>query len=207
FKDGATAIGTATLGATGSTSITVSTFARGSHSLTAVYGGSPDFQTSTSAAVTQVVNAETATTLPATPHHSRFGQPATPPATVAATGSASIVVSTLAASSHSLTAAYGGSGNFLTSASAAVTQVVNAGGTTTTLTATPSPSTTGQAVTLTATVVAVAPAAGVPAGTVTFSDGAATIGTATLGANGSASIVVSTLAAGSHSLTAAYGGS
>jgi len=235
FKDGATAIGTATLGATGSTSITVSTFARGSHSLTAVYGGSPDFQTSTSAAVTQVVNAETATTLTATPNPSRFGQAVTLTATVAlvvpatgtptgsvrfmdgaatigtatlgANGSASIVVSTLATGSHSLTAAYGGAGNFLASTSTAVTQVVNAGDTTTTLTATPNPSRFGQAVTLTATVAAVAPAAGVPAGTVTFSDGAATIGTATLGANGSASIVVSTLAAGSHSLTAAYGGS
>ena len=235
FKDGATAIGTATLGATESTSITVSTFARGSHSLTAVYGGSPDFQTSTSAAVTQVVNAETATTLTATPNPSRFGQAVTLTATVAlvvpatgtptgsvrfmdgaatigtatlgANGSASIVVSTLATGSHSLTAAYGGAGNFLASTSTAVTQVVNAGDTTTTLTATPNPSRFGQAVTLTATVAAVAPAAGVPTGTVTFSDGAATIGTATLGATGSASIVVSTLAASSHSLTAAYGGS
>ena len=79
--------------------------------------------------------------------------------------------------------------------------------TTTTLTSTPNPSTVGQAVTLTATVRPVAPATGVPTGTVTFRDGAATIGTATLGATGSASISVSTLAAGSHSLTAAYGGS
>jgi len=79
--------------------------------------------------------------------------------------------------------------------------------TTTTLTSTPNPSTVGQAVTLTATVRPVAPATGVPTGTVTFRDGAVTIGTATLGATGSASISVTTLAAGTHSLTAAYGGS
>ena len=79
--------------------------------------------------------------------------------------------------------------------------------TTTSLVTSPNPSKVGQAVTLTATVVTVAPATGVPTGTVTFRDGLTTIGTATLGANGSASIVVSTLAAGSHSLTAAYGGS
>src|SRR5262249_50080288 len=78
--------------------------------------------------------------------------------------------------------------------------------TTTTLTASPNPSTVGQAVTLTATVRPVAPATGTPTGTVTFSNGAATIGTATLGATGTASIVVATLAAGSHSLTAAYAG-
>ena len=79
--------------------------------------------------------------------------------------------------------------------------------TTTTLASTPNPSTVGQAVTLTATVRPVAPATGTPTGTVTFRDGAATIGTATLGATGSASISVTTLAAGSHSLTAAYAGS
>src|SRR5437867_1243163 len=78
--------------------------------------------------------------------------------------------------------------------------------TTTSLTSTPNPSTVGQAVTLRATVSPVAPATGVPDGTVTFRDGAATLATATL-VNGSASFVTSALATGSHSLTAAYGGS
>src|SRR5262249_59430328 len=61
-------------------------------------------------------------------------------------GSASMVVSTLAAGSHSLTAAYGGSLDFLASTSAAVTQVVNKLATTTTLNSTPNPSTVGEAV-------------------------------------------------------------
>src|SRR3989454_7097572 len=78
--------------------------------------------------------------------------------------------------------------------------------TTTSLTSTPSPSTVGQAVTLRATVSPVAPATGVPDGTVTFRDGAATLATATL-VNGSASFVTSALATGSHSLTAVYSGS
>src|SRR5206468_221250 len=237
FMDGTTAIGTATLNATGGASIAVSTLANGNHSLTAVYGGAGNFLASTSAAVTQVVDAETTTTLTTTPNPSTVGQavtltarvvPVAPAtgvptgvvtfrdgattigtATLGATGSASIIVSTLALGNHSLTAVYGGSANFQTSTSAVVTQVVNAvnAATTTTLTATPNPSRFGQGVTLTATVVPVAPATGVPAGVVTFRDGLTTIGTATLGANGSASIVVSTLAAGSHSLTAAYGGS
>src|SRR5207247_1855688 len=233
FKDGAATIGTATLDATGRASIVVSTLANSNHSLTAVYGGGGNFLASTSAAVTQVVNAETTTTLTTSPNPSSLGQAVTLTATVApvapgtgvptgtvtfrdgattigtatlgATGSASIMVSTFAAASHARTAAYGSGGNFQTSTAAAVTQVVNAE-TATTLTATPNPSRFGQAVTLTATVALVVPATGMPTGSVRFMDGAATIGTATLGANGSASIVVSTLATGSHSLTAAYGG-
>src|SRR5438093_539056 len=79
--------------------------------------------------------------------------------------------------------------------------------TTTTLTASPNPSTVGQAVTLTATVRPVAPATGVPTGSVSFRDGATTIETATLDATGTASIVVSTRAARTHSPTAAYAAS
>ena len=50
--------------------------------------------------------------------------------------------------------------------SPAVTQVVNPGNTTTSLTSTPNPSSFGQTVTLSATVNPVAPATGVPTGTV-----------------------------------------
>ena len=42
------------------------------------------------------------------------------------------------------------------------------------------PSVVGQSVTFTATVTAAAPGSGIPAGTVTFKDGASTIGTGTL---------------------------
>ena len=58
--------------------------------------------------------------------------------------------------------------------------------------------------TLTATVTS---AAGVPAGTVTFLDGATVIGTGTLSATGTATLTTSALAAGSHPLTASFGGS
>src|SRR5207245_2780141 len=120
--------------------------------------------------------------------------------------SASPSISTLAAGSHPLTAAYGGSATFAASTSAVVTQIVNApaaAATSTSLTSTPNPSTTGQAVTLSATVTS---AAGVPTGTVTFRDGATVLSTVTL-VNGSASLSTSTLARGSHPLTAAYNGS
>src|SRR5262249_25901055 len=121
-------------------------------------------------------------------------------------GRAALTVATLTMGSHSLTAVYsgGGSGNFLASTSAAVTQVVN-GPTTASLTSTPNPSVSGQTVTLSTTVSPVPPATGVPTGTVTFKDGATSLGTVTL-INGSASLTISTLALGSHSLTAAYNG-
>src|SRR5262249_52931876 len=68
------------------------------------------------------------------------------------------------------------------------------------------PSVVGQAVTFTATVAATAPGAGTPTGTVTFRDGATVLGTGTLDAGGVASFAAAALAAGSHSITAAYGG-
>src|SRR5437867_4492822 len=233
FKDGATTLGTVAL-VNGSASLVTSTLTAGSHSLTASYGGSLEFAVSTSAVRTQTVNpGQTTTTLTSTPNPSLAGQTVTLSTTVTAVapavgvptgtvtfrdgaaawgtvtlvnGNASLTVSTLAVGSHSLTAAYSGGGNFQASTSATVTQTVNQGNTSTSLTSTPNPSNVGQAVTLTATVSAVSPAAGVPTGTVTFRDGATVLGTATL-VNGSASISISTLAAGSHPLTAAYGGS
>jgi len=79
--------------------------------------------------------------------------------------------------------------------------------TSTSLTSTPNPSTVGQAVTLRATVSPAPPATGVPTGTVTFRDGAATIaGSPVTLVNGVATLVTSALATGSHSLTAVYSG-
>ena len=232
FMDGATVLGTATLG-NGSASLVTSTLTTGNHSLTTVYSGSANFNASTSAAVNQVVNSQTTTSLTAPPNPSVFGQAVTLTAVVSpvapgtgvptgtvtfrdgatvlatvtlANGSASFVTSTLAVGSHSLTAAYSGGGNFLASTSATVIDTVNPGSTSTSLSSTPNPSTLGQTVTLSATVSAVAPAVGVPTGTVTFRDGATSLGVVTL-VNGSASLTVSTLTTGSHSLTAAYSGS
>jgi N-acetylneuraminic acid mutarotase len=65
--------------------------------------------------------------------------------------------------------------------------------------------TQGSSVTLTATVT---PATGsaTPTGTVTFYDGSTALGTGAVGSNGIATFNTSTLAAGSHSITAGYGG-
>ncbi|MBI4578417.1 MAG: Ig-like domain repeat protein, partial [Planctomycetes bacterium] len=75
-------------------------------------------------------------------------------------------------------------------------------GTTTTLAASPNPSTYGQPVTFTATVTSTD---GTPDGVVAFRIDGSTVATATL-SSGTATYVTSTLAVGSHAVTAIYGG-
>ena len=60
----------------------------------------------------------------------------------------------------------------------------------------------GQSVTFVATVAAGAP----PAGTVTFLDSGTPLGTAALNGSGQATLVVTTLSVGAHSITASFGG-
>jgi len=122
-------------------------------------------------------------------------------------GTATTSASALAVGSgHSITAVYGGDGNYNTATSAALTQTVNQASTSTSVTSSGNPSIYDQAVTFTATVSAVAPGSGTPSGTVTFKDGATTLGTGTL-SSGLASYLAAarSLAAGSHSITAVYG--
>src|SRR5207247_9902938 len=64
----------------------------------------------------------------------------------------------------------------------------------------------GRAGTAPATVTARRAGAGTPTGTVTFKDGSSTLGTGTLDGSGQGTFVTSTLAVGSHSITASYGG-
>jgi hypothetical protein len=130
-------------------------------------------------------------------------------ATVDATGKATFSTTALTAGSHNLTSGFAGSTTFLGSVSSTIAITVSpaAAGiaTTTTLTASATTAVSGATLTFTATVT---PASGtaIPTGTITFSDGATSLGTGTLDATGKATLTTSTLALGSHSITAAYGG-
>src|SRR5207249_2906409 len=79
-------------------------------------------------------------------------------------------------------------------------------GTTTGVTSSHHDSLSGQSVTFAATVKAKSAGAGTPTGTVTFKDGPSTLGTGTPNSSGQAMFTISTLAVGSHSITASYGG-
>ena len=67
-------------------------------------------------------------------------------------------------------------------------------------------STYGDSVTYTASVAAAAPGTDTPTGSVTFYDGLTPIGTRAVDVTGGAALTTTTLGAGSHSITASYGG-
>ena len=97
-----------------------------------------------------------------------------------------------------------GDTTFATSTSQAVSQVISKASTTTTLVSSQNPSTYGQSVTFTTTVTP--QFSGTPTGNVVFKDSTKTLKTVAL-SGGVASYTASTLAIGTHSITATYNGS
>jgi uncharacterized delta-60 repeat protein len=109
------------------------------------------------------------------------------------------------ANSGPATIAAGSDGNiwFTEYAANQIGEVVLKTATTETLGSSVNPSVFGQQVTFTAAVSAGTAAAGE---TVTFMDGSSTLGTGTLDSSGQATLTTSTLAVGSHTITAVYNG-
>jgi hypothetical protein len=107
----------------------------------------------------------------------------------------------------SITADYGGDGNFTGNTGAlAGGQTVNRTATTAVITGAPNPSIFKQAVVFTATVSVNAPGAGALAGVVTFTAGATSLGVAALNASGVATVTNANLVVGDHAIAAQYGG-
>lgn len=176
--------------------------------------------------------AATTTTLTVSPNPSLFHQPVTLTATVAPAlpgtstptgavaffvdafavdvipinlaGTASTTVPGAETGEHPVFAIYYGDPVFAGSESSLGTMRVNAGGTTITLNSAPNPSNVGQSVTLTATVNATPPTGGIPTGAVTFTADSAVLATVPLDYRGIATITTSSLAAGTHTLGAAF---
>ena len=229
FYDGATTIGTAALGG-GVAQLTTSSLSGGSHSLSCAYGGSALYATSQCSPVAvSIQSAPTTLTLTANANPAAYLSPITLTAvlttngksagagnvlqlsingqtialTTDATGTASYSVSNLAAGSYPVTVSFAATSSLLAS-SAALTEVIQPVATTTTLTAAPSPGVVNQAVALTATVAS--SSAPVGAGSVTFYDGSAMLGSAQLTAAGTASLSATFTSTGIHTLSAVYGG-
>jgi Bacterial Ig-like domain (group 3)/Right handed beta helix region len=233
FLDGATILGTAPVDTSGVAIFDTSFLFVGSHPITATYPGDFNFEDSTSNVVTEVITGPPTKTVlntvspnPARPLQtitmtatvsSAFTTPAgnmnfmangTVLATVpvAANGTALATVSTLRAGTYNITAVYGGSTQYAASTSNTIIETVLGTDTASTLTASPNPALPGQSITFTATVSALQ--SGIPpTGTVTFKDGATTLGAVAVGTNGVASFGSSTLLTGTHPITAIYGGS
>jgi hypothetical protein len=221
FKDSSTTLGTGNL-SSGKATFSTSTLTAGSHSVTGSYAGDSNCNSSTSTVLTQTVNkANTTTTLLSSSNPSAFGSSVTFTATVSSTtatgtvtfkdgsttlgsgnvssGIAMYSTSSLAIGSHSITGVYSGDSNYNTSTSSKLTQTVKQASSVTVSSST-NPAPSGSPVTLTA---AVSPSAAT--GTITFYDSSTSLGTGTL-SGGVSSLTISSLAVGSHSITAVYGG-
>lgn len=229
LMDGATALTAQTVGTNGSYSFSTSTLSLGTHSLSVVYNGDSDNATATSATIPVVIRlAPTATALSTSANPGTVGQPITLTASLAsnsagasgtvsfmdgaanlgtasvnASDTASVTVPALGFGVHSITASYSGDAQHAASSSAILSERMTEPATVT-LTSNANPAIAGLDVALTAAIVA---NAGQNAtGTVVFSDGGVTLGSAALNGAGVAVLQASSLSVGQHAITASYGG-
>ena len=233
FRDGAASIASVSVDGTGTALFTSSTLAAGPHSFAAAYGGDTLNATSASLPLLQTLDlADTATTFATSANPSFAGAPLTltamvtgnggaltgsvafldngnPLTTVALTqigtqaGSARVILSNLAPGVHLLSAAYTGDPYDRASTSPGTTQQI-AQHTTVALSSSANPSLLTDTVTFSINVANGVPATP-PSGTVTLTDGSATLAVLPL-AGGEASYTMAAPALGNHALLASYEG-
>jgi ELWxxDGT repeat protein len=122
---------------------------------------------------------------------------------------ATFSTSALAVGSHTITALYSGDGNFIGSPGddSASPQVVENASSATSLVSVSGASVFGEPAAFVAVVTPVAPATGTPTGTVTFMDGSTTLAANVSLSGGHAGFRTTSLAVGTHTITAIYSGS
>jgi hypothetical protein len=219
FTTGATILGTASV-SNGVATLTTTALAAGADRLQAVYAGDVNFTSSTSPLISYTVDAMSQTIA--------FPQPATPAyadtsVTLAATATSGLPVTytvvsgpaTVSGSSLSFRGAgtavvaadQSGNGNFSPAPEVTRTIVVNTHPDALVLTATPNPAFLQNPVLVTAVITPIGATTGgfSPTGTITFFDAGVSIGAYTV-AGTVTSLSVSTLAVGTHSITAIYSG-
>jgi hypothetical protein len=216
-------------------SIPITTLGQGDHTVTATYSGDANYLGSTGGPFTQSIHkkrAVTTTALTSSVNPSVFGQATTLTATVTAPGGgtptgavqfkdgstvvatgtldgsgvAAVAVDSLAVGGHTLTAVYQSDDDFAVSTSSPVSQTVLQAQTTTDVSVTTASPVAGQPLSYQVAVAPVAPGAGDPTGTVTVTiDGVPGSPQALVG--GAVTVNGSGLAAGPHTVSAAYSGS
>jgi hypothetical protein len=119
-------------------------------------------------------------------------------------GVATYITSTLEIGEHVVSAEYSGDESYYGSISTPLTHTVNRANTLSSLVSYPNPSVYGESITITATV---SSASGItPTGVVTFTQDGSPLGTGNLDGSGKVALVIDSLAAGAHAITAEYGG-
>ncbi len=229
--DGGSQIGTAFLiGGTGQGTYTTSALTVGTHAITATYGGDTNYGPGTSPVLNQAVTqAQTTTVIAAAPNPAfaggaiaftatvKLAQGVNVPtgavtftsggvtlgsAAISATGTAT-ANTTLGVGNYSIVATYSGDLNDAGSASSPLSLTVQIATTSAAVTATPSPAIVDSPVAIVAKVTG---NGGIPTGAVAFTADGASIGTVNLDATGAATLSNSSLAPGTHSITASYAG-
>ena len=228
LMDGQTSLGTQALSAAGTASFSGSTLSIGLHTLSAIYSGDPD-HAATTATLTQHIVESTSTSLTSSAPNANAGASVTWTASVAgsnkqpitgtitfqdgttalaaipvnASGAASYNSAALAIGTHTMTAVYSGDTLNQNSSSTPLLETVILASTSTSLISSANPTYAGANLTLTASV---SGNGGVPTGTLVMRDGTAVLGTLPVSATGAATLTLSTLAPGTHNLTATYSG-
>jgi predicted secreted protein len=235
FLDGATNLGTAPINAQGVASLSVAGkfWTVGTHTLTAVYGGDADNAGSNSTPISEIINiAPTNVSVVSSLNPAGLGASVTFTASVSssggtptgtvqffdgttslgtgnltATGSTAATTTfatpSLTLGNHSITAVYSGDSFDATSTSAPINQTIQSATIAVTLQTSAPTVVFGSPLTLTAQVTG---SGSTPTGTVALLDGATTVATLPVPANGIVTFSNPTLAIGQHTLTASYSG-
>jgi autotransporter-associated beta strand protein len=231
FFDGSTSLGTVTL-SSGVATLSTSLLSVATHSITAVYATSTNFNGSTSSAIAQVVSlASTTTTVQSSDVSTVFGETVvfTASVSVVAPGAgtisgdvefydgvtflgsatisgmvATLSVSDLSFSAHGITAIYLGNASFASSTSTSLTQTVSSSPTTTTVSTNLPEVDFREAVIFTAQVTPSGGGAGIPTGVVRFFANGEPLGESTLNSSGIATFTTSSLPSGDYTISATY---
>ncbi|HMH11483.1 MAG TPA: Ig-like domain repeat protein [Edaphobacter sp.] len=219
FTSGSTTLGTGTVSASGTATITASTLPAGSDPITAAYGGDKNYNNATGSTTQTVGKRTPVTSLTSSTNPSLIGAsvvftdslPTGLTGTVTfANGStilgtyqvsgitAGVTTSALPLGSDVITATYSGDANNNAS-KASLTQTVNKA-TPTVIVTTSGQSTYGATVTITASV----PPG--PTGTITFTSGGTSLGSGALTPSGTVVITTTALPVGTDTITASYSG-
>ena len=230
FLDNGAQIGTGPLSGNPATAqFQTSSLSVGTHPITVSYSGDANFGAATSLpANNQIVNpVPTTVAVSSTPATGVAEEPVAITATISSSASASLVTGTvtftvgtktvgpvtvtngvattnqtLPAGTYQVVAVYSGTSNLGGSTSNPYTLTISSATTTATLSVTPNPAVADSTITFSATVSSNGIA---PTGSVSFMSGGTTLGTATV-SSGAALFSTNTLAVGSYSITAVYGG-
>lgn len=229
IRDVGNVVGNGSTNSAGVAMVSISSLSTGTHQITAVYAGNSTTQAATSNIVVEVVNPLSTSVVTTSNTNPTFAnRPLSLLATVSTQGQtvtgsiifqdgptvlgvavlntagvATLIASNLTPGLHQIVAVYSGDANNLPSTSLAISELVTqqvsvklASGT--------NPSLALDAVVFTA--ITSNDTGVAPTGSVTFTDGSTLLGSVLLDASGQASISVSSLPVGTHTIFAAYGG-